>query len=129
MLKWLGFSNTTIEVEHKPRFAGSSSYNFFKLLKIGLQGWTSHSVKLLKFSTYFGFILAFLSFLAALSVLIRYIFFDFLPGWPSIIISILFSTGLILLSIGIAGIYIGKTFEQTKERPLFIIEEEININE
>lgn len=126
ILKWVGFSNTTIEVEHKPRYSGKSSYSFFKLLVMALQGWTSHSAKLLFFSTYLGFTLAIFSFLAGLSVIIRYLFFDFLPGWPSIIISILFSTGLILLSIGIVGIYIGKIFEQSKDRPLFFIEQEIN---
>ena len=129
MLKWVGFQTTTVEVEHMPRYEGKSSYNFIKLLAIGLQGWTSHSTKLLRYSTYLGLTLALLSLTAAFVVLIRYFLYDFLPGWPSIIISILGSTGLILLSIGITGIYIGKTFEQVKNRPLYIIEKEINIDE
>lgn len=129
MLKWVGFSNTTLEVEHKPRFAGESSYNFLALLRMGLQGWTSHSDKLLRISTYIGFILAAVSILAGLAIVIRYFFFSFQPGWPSLIIAILFSTGLILMSIGVAGIYIGKIFEQAKDRPLFIIEKELNLHE
>lgn len=129
MLKWIGFQSTIIEVDHKPRYAGKSTYSFMMNFAMGLQGWTSHSTKLLNYSISFGFILALLSFFAALSVVVRYLFYDFQPGWPSIIISILFSTGIILLSIGIVGIYIGKIFEQVKNRPIYVIEREININE
>jgi glycosyltransferase involved in cell wall biosynthesis len=126
MLKWLGFNSKTISVEHKPRFAGRSSYNFFKLLSMAVQGWTSHSARLLRLSIYLGIGLSLCSFLAAMAVVIKYFLYDLQPGWPSIIITVLFSTGLILLSIGVTGIYIGKVFEQSKDRPLFIIEKEIN---
>jgi dolichol-phosphate mannosyltransferase len=129
MLKWLGFRSTIIEVEHKERFSGKSNYNFKSLLKLGIQGWTSHSDKLLKFSIYLGFLLSIVSFLAAIIVIIRYLFYNLQPGWPSIIVTMLFSTGLILLSIGIVGIYIGKIFEQSKNRPIYIIDKEINFHE
>lgn len=129
MLKWVGFNTTTLAVEHKPRFAGKSTYSFTKLLKMGVQGWTSHSTKLLKFSTVLGFFLASISIFLGISIIIRYLLYDLQPGWPSIIVSILFSTGVILLSIGITGIYVGKIFEQVKDRPIFIIEKEVNINE
>lgn len=128
MLKWLGFNTTTLAVEHKPRFAGKSTYSFSKLLKMGVQGWTSHSTKLLKFSTVLGFFLASVSIFLGISIIIRYLLYDLQPGWPSIIVSILFSTGVILMSIGVAGIYIGKIFEQVKDRPIYIIEKEVNIN-
>lgn len=129
MLKWVGFNSNTINIEHKPRFAGKSSYNFIKLLAMALQGWTSHSARLLRFSVYLGISLSFCSFLAGLSIVVRYFLFNLQPGWPSIIVAILFSTGLILLSIGITGIYIGKIFNQVKDRPIYIIETEINIDE
>ena len=129
MLKWIGFPNITIEVEHMPRFSGKSSYGFRKLLSLGLQGWTSYSGRLLRLSTYLGFLLSLCSFLGGLFVFIKYLFYDLQPGWPSLIIAILFSTGLILLSIGIVGIYIGKILEQSKDRPLYIIEKEINTDE
>jgi dolichol-phosphate mannosyltransferase len=125
MFKWLGFNTTTIEVEHKPRFEGKSSYSFMKLVALGVAGWTSHSLKLLRISIYLGFTLSCFSFLAGCYVFVRYLFYDLQPGWPSLILSILFSTGLILLSIGILGIYIGKIFEQVKGRPLYIIEKEL----
>ncbi|KOF03265.1 hypothetical protein OB69_08185 [Roseivirga seohaensis subsp. aquiponti] len=126
IFKWLGFRNTTIEVEHEPRYSGKSSYKFLDLLKLGLQGWTSHSDKLLKMSVYIGFFMALFSFVSSLVILVATFIGSFQPGWPSLIVVIFFSTGLILLSIGIAGIYIGKTFDQVKDRPLFIIEEELN---
>jgi len=129
MLKWIGFSSTVVSVEHHNRFEGKSSYNFSKLLKIGIQGWTSHSDKLLKFSVYIGVLLSFISFIVGISIIIKYFFYNLQPGWPSIIVTILFSTGLILLSIGVMGLYIGKIFEQSKNRPLYIIDEEINLNE
>lgn len=126
ILKWIGFRSTYVEVEHQPRFEGKSSYNYFKLFHMALQGWTSHSDKMLKFSIYIGFFMAFLSFLLGLTIIYRYFVENLQPGWPSIIVAILFSTGLILISIGIAGIYIGKTFEQAKNRPLYIIQKELN---
>lgn len=129
VLKWLGYSNTSIKVIHNERFSGKSSYAFLKLISLGLQGWTSHSLRLLQISIYLGFFLAFGSFCLSLFILYKFLFFELQPGWPSIIIAILFSTGLILLSIGITGIYIGKTFEQTKGRPLFIEDYTVNFNE
>jgi dolichol-phosphate mannosyltransferase len=126
MLKWLGFNVAYVDVEHNPRYEGKSSYSFVKLVKLGIEGWTSHSDKLLRLSIYFGLFLSLISFILVIVILFRYLFYEFLPGWPSIIVAILFSTGLIMLSIGIMGIYIGKIFEQTKDRPIFIIEEELN---
>jgi dolichol-phosphate mannosyltransferase len=128
LLKWVGFSNTTVEVEHHVRHSGESSYGFLDLLKMGMYGWVAHSDKLLRLSAYTGFILAGLSILAGLNILARYFFFDFQPGWPSLIVAILFSTGLILMSVGVTGVYIGRIFEQTKDRPLYIIDHEINLN-
>lgn len=129
MLKWIGFSSVTIPVEHHERFEGNSSYDLLKLMKIALQGWTSHSDKLLRMSVYLGLSLALISFIAGLAIIIKYFLYDLQPGWPSMIVTILFSTGLILLSIGILGIYIGKIFEQSKGRPLYIIESELNFHE
>jgi len=126
IFKWLGFKSTTIEVEHKTRYEGQSTYTILKLLTLGLQGWTSHSDKLLKMSTYVGFFIASISFASGLAILTFWLYKPFQAGWPSLIVSIFFSTGLILISIGILGIYIGKTFEQSKNRPLYIIENKIN---
>lgn len=128
LLKWIGFKSTEVIVEHRHRIEGRSSYSFSKLLKIAIQGWTFHSDKLLRYSIYLGFGLSGLSFIAGLGVIYLYFAYGLQPGWPSLFLTILFSTGIILLSIGVTGIYIGKIFMQVKERPLYIIEEKINIH-
>ncbi|HMQ67486.1 MAG TPA: glycosyltransferase family 2 protein [Ignavibacteria bacterium] len=127
LLKWVGFSSTYVPVEHRERFEGTSTYSVSKLFLTALQGWTSYSDKLLRLSIYTGLVISILSFLASLFIAVSYFLLKYQPGWPSIIVAILFSTGLILMSIGIAGIYIGKIFEQTKDRPLYIIEKKINL--
>ena len=129
VLRWLGFKHTYILVEHNKRFEGVSSYSFSRLLSHALNGITSQSDKLLRLNATLGLSLSFLSFLGAITIVIFYFIYGFLSGWASLIITILFSTGVILTSIGIIGIYIGKLFEQAKNRPRYIIDERINFNE
>jgi len=128
IIKWLGFSTTEMEVEHDIRFEGKSSYSFFSLLKLALDGIISHSERLLKISIYTGFIFAFIGFTSIIYIVIQYFNYGFQSGWASLIVSIIFSTGLILISLGIVGIYLGKTFEQTKSRPLYIIDKKVNMD-
>jgi len=127
LLKWIGFRSTEVIVEHEQRAGGKSTYSFARLLKIAIQGWTFHSDRLLRYSIYFGFGLSGLSFLSGLLIIYRYFAHGFLPGWPSLFLTVLFSTGVLLISIGITGIYIGKIFIQVKDRPLYIIEEKVHI--
>lgn len=127
LLKWVGFRSTYVSVEHRERYEGTSTYSLSKLFVTAIQGWTSYSDKLLRLSIYSGLIISFLSLLAGMSIVLSYFLLKYQPGWPSLIVAILFSTGLILMSIGITGIYIGKIFEQTKERPLYIIDEKLNL--
>jgi len=129
MLKWVGFKHVYLTVEHRERAEGQSSYTFGKLLKMALQGWTSYSDKLLKLSAYIGFFFSSVAFLAALMIVFMYFYHGFQSGWASIFVLILFSSGLILMSIGVAGVYIGKTFEQSKDRPLYIIDQRVNIED
>ena len=126
ILKWIGFKHTVIEIEHAERFEGASSYNYYKLIKLALVGIISHSTKLLKASIVIGFILSFFSFLFGIFIFIKYLYYELQPGWTSIILTIFFSTGLILVSIGVLGIYIGKIFEQIKDRPLYIVDKILN---
>jgi glycosyltransferase involved in cell wall biosynthesis len=128
LFKWLGYKSTFIVVDHKERHEGSSSYTFSKLFTIALQGLTTHSNKLLRLSIVSGFALSILSFLGILTLIVLYLRIDFLAGWPSLVAIILFSTGLIQISVGIAGIYIGKIFDQVKDRPLFVVRKSINLD-
>lgn len=129
LLKWVGFKNTTVLVEHAERYSGKSTYNFFTLLKIALQGFTSFSNRLLYFSIFLGIIFSALSFISICIIVLLYFIQGFQSGWASLISSIFLCTGVILVNIGILGLYIGKTFNQTKNRPLYIIEKKLNYHE
>ncbi len=126
VLRWLGFSHTYVDIEHKARFEGKSSYTFKKLMTHALNGITSQSDKLLRLNVKVGIFLSLMSFLAILVIIILYFTNGFMSGWASLITVILFSTGVILTSIGISGIYIGKTFEQVKNRPKYLIDKFLN---
>jgi dolichol-phosphate mannosyltransferase len=127
VLRWLGFNSCFISIEHKERFAGKSSYNFSKLLAHALDGITSQSDKLLKMFIKLGIFISAISFLSILTIVFMYFSRGFMSGWTSIIITILFSTGIILTGIGVLGIYLGKTFEQTKNRPKYLVDEKLNL--
>ncbi len=129
ILKWLGFKQTYVPVEHRERAEGVSSYSLLKLVQLAIQGWTSHSDKLLRLSIYLGFLFSATAFIAIVIIVLLYYLKGFQSGWASLITFNLLSTGLILSSIGIAGIYIGKIFEQSKNRPLYIIDKKVNITD
>lgn len=131
ILKWLGFNSTIIKIKHKDRFSGQSTYTFSKLVDLALQGLINHTDNLLKFIIYLGFLISIISIFSGSLIIIRYLFGYMDIAWTNIIVSIvvaiLFSTGLILASIGVVGIYIGKIFSQSKKRPLFIVDRKLNI--
>lgn len=126
VLNWIGLKSAFINIEHEKRFEGTSSYNLKKLIIHAIDGITSQSDKLLQLTALLGFILSSISFLSIIVIIIRYLYSPFQAGWASIVVLILLMSGLIILSIGICGIYIGKIFEQTKNRPLYIVENKLN---
>lgn len=120
----LGFPSAEVEMQRHTRIAGLSNYNFRKLLSLATSIIVSYSDKPLLLSMILGLILAGLSFLAAVSIFIFHLN-DLVEvsGWSSVIISIFFSTGLILTNIGVLGLYLGQISLETKRRPLYIIHE------
>ena len=122
IFSWLGFKRGFIDIEHQPRFEGKSSYNLRKLIHHAINGVISQSDKLLRWSITAGFIMFCASLLGVLYIVIKSFYHQFEVGWPSLVVLILFTTGIILFMLGITGIYIGKIFEQVKDRPLYIIE-------
>lgn len=119
---WIGFNQKKIYVE-KTKNDNFTSYNVVKRIKLAFEAITSFSHFPLYLVSLFGVIISFISFLFILFMLIRKIIHpdSIILGYTSIIISIFFSTGLILVGIGVLGIYLGKTFKEVKNRPLFII--------
>jgi len=122
MIDWMGFPAAKIEVEHGSRFAGESSYTFGKLVSLATDTIIAYSDKPLRMSVRFGFSIAAISMFAGLALLTYSMFSDIVvSGWSSLIISLYFLGGIIIANLGIIGIYLGKTFDETKKRPLYII--------
>jgi len=125
---WVGFQQVGIEYERDKRFAGKTKYPIKKMMKFALDGILSFSQKPLKIALNIGFISIFLGFAMIIYVFIGKIFFPAITmsGWASILIAVVFFGGIQLFTIGIIGEYIGRIYDETKNRPLYIIEEEIN---
>ena len=120
----LGFNRTDIDVEHALREEGKSSYTFSKLINLAIDGIVSQSNKPLKLSIKFGFIVSFGAFLYALWLTIRYLMYGIsVEGWTSVMVSMYLIAGLLFLNLGFLGLYIGKIFDETKNRPLYIVDE------
>ena len=127
ILGWLGFRTAVVPVEHQPRHSGRSTYTFRRLLRHALEGITSQSTLLLKFAVGVGFTYCCAALLGMIYLLIGYFLHGFRAGWASTIVLLLASTGLILMAIGILGIYIGNIFEQVRNRPLYLVQDRINL--
>lgn len=124
---WVGFNSVAIEVEHAERNSGSSSYSFSKLLSLAFNTIISFSNKPLKLFVKFGVTLSFFSFIFGTYIIYEYFNSKIkVSGYSSLMVSIWFLSGIIITTIGLVGIYIGKVFDQTKGRKPFIIEKIIN---
>ncbi len=122
MIDWMGFPAATIEIEHGNRYAGESTYTFRKLLALATDTIIAYSDKPLRMSIKLGFTIAALAFTVGIGLLVYAIFFDTpIMGWSSLIVSLYFLGGIIIANLGILGIYLAKTFDETKKRPLYII--------
>lgn len=126
----VGLNQSAIEVSQRQRFAGTSKFNFQRKMKLAFDAIFDFSELPLKMAVKLGFCLIVLSILSLLGILITRIFFiKFQIGWPSIIITILGATGILLFFIGILAIYIGRIYKEVKARPLYSIKQLTNINE
>lgn len=123
----IGFKTTTVFYDRAPRFAGTSKYPLKKMLSLALDGITSFSVTPLRVITSLGFVVFFASILMSAWIFFRATFADAtVPGWASVVLPIYFIGGVQILCIGIIGEYIGKIYYEAKQRPRYIIEEEID---
>lgn len=123
LVKWMGFRQFAIDYEPGDRLNGKSKYTFKKMRKLALQGITSFSTRPLHTAIYLGFIFSFASLLL---LYVPYVIYSLVSGhavsgWASVIMTIVFFGGLQLIIMGIIGIYIGKMFMQTKNRPNYIV--------
>ena len=125
-LNWLGFRQTTIDVEHNERFEGKSSYNMRKRINMAFDILTSQSEKILYLAVKFGMIMALLSFIIIIGLIVNYFTANVSTGWTSIIATLCLVGGIIITVIGIVGIYVGNIFMQVKHRPLYVIRQILN---
>jgi dolichol-phosphate mannosyltransferase len=123
-ISWIGFKQTYVEYERDERHSGKTGYTYRKMIRFALDGITSFSNAPLKVATIAGFIVSGIAFLLILYTLYsKFITKDYLPGWPSLMISVLFIGGIQLLGIGIIGEYISRINTNVRKRPLYIINE------
>jgi len=128
MINWLGFKSISIEINHKERKSGKSSYNINRKIKLAINGILSFSDKPLRITIKIGILLSVAAFFFILyKVFEAMLMGTTAMGWSSLIAAIGFSTGLIISVIGIVGLYVGSIFKEVKGRPTYICSEKINI--
>jgi glycosyltransferase involved in cell wall biosynthesis len=128
LVKWVGFKQTSIYIEHSRRTIGKTSYSFRKTLNLALDVMLAFSDRPLRMIVKLGVYVSLLSVLYTIITLIRYLAGDIkVMGYTSLIISVWFFSGIIILILGIVGLYIGKTYEKVKDRPQYIIKNKLNL--
>lgn len=124
LFTWIGFNKKEITFDQSDRIAGKTSWHFRGLLKLATEGITSFSTAPLRISTLLGVLVSISSFIYMLYVLLKTIIYgEVVQGYPTLIILVLFLGGVQLLSIGVIGEYIGRTFNETKRRPPYVAKE------
>ena len=129
MVPLIGYRYSIVEYERHERFAGESKYPLRKMIAFALDGITSLSIKPIRIISGLGFTICFISILALLYSFIVKFFGETVTGWTSLTLSIWILGGIQLLSLGVIGEYIGKIYNETKQRPRFIIADKLINNE
>ncbi len=122
LLNWTGFPTATIHTQHDERHDGRSTYTLAKLWRLASDTIIAYSEKPLRISVRLGFALALLAFCYGVYIVLRAAFYSSpITGWASLIASIYFIGGVIIAILGVIGIYLGKTFDEARKRPLYIV--------
>ncbi|MDQ6887316.1 MAG: glycosyltransferase family 2 protein [Gemmatimonadota bacterium] len=122
LMTWLGFRVGSVDVVHAERFAGSTSYDYRKLVRLAVDTIIAYSDKPLRLAIRLGFAMAALSLAAGIFFLVRALTHRIpVSGWASLIVSLYFIGGIVVGLLGMLGLYIGKMFDETKRRPLYIV--------
>jgi dolichol-phosphate mannosyltransferase len=125
ILYWLGFNHATVDFDWAERHAGRSAYGPRELLRHAIDGLVFQTTVLLRWIVYAGFALAAAGALLACYFVIVHIGGSTPPGWTSLATLVLLMSGFMIMSTGVIGLYVGKTFEQVKQRPLYVVDEQI----
>ncbi len=123
MFPLVGFKSTSVYYERNERIAGESHYPLSKMLGLAFDGITSLSIKPIRIITGFGLFVAFISLVLIIYSIVQHFLGNTLSGWTSTMIAVCFIGGIQLISLGVIGEYVGKTYMETKARPRYIISE------
>ncbi len=123
LFAWVGFPSVAVPYDRAPRFAGRTSFNYWKLWNFALEGITSFTVMPLKVSTYLGLAVALVAAVFGAQLILRTLIYgNPVHGYPSLMTVVLFLGGVQLVTLGVIGEYLGRIFNETKQRPLYLIE-------
>lgn len=123
LFAWVGYKQTAVLYRRDPRFAGDTKWNYWRLWNFALDGITSFTVAPLKVASYVGMLIAVGAFAYGAFVIVRTLLFgDPVAGYPSLMVMVLFLGGVQLMALGVIGEYLGRMFEETKQRPLYLVQ-------
>lgn len=121
LINWMGFKQVCIPYQAAPRHSGRSKYTVAKMTRLALDGITAFSSRPLRISFYIGLVISFIAFSYAVYACIVFMIGKTVPGWTSILLTLLFLGGIQLISIGILGEYLARVFHEVKGRPLYFV--------
>ncbi|WP_158984703.1 glycosyltransferase family 2 protein [Lysobacter panacisoli] len=120
---WVGYNRVAIPYHREPRAAGRSAFNFWRLWNLALEGITSFSTVPLRLATYLGLLTAMVAFVYGVVIIVKALFWgDRVAGWPTMMSVILFLGGVQLIALGLIGEYLGRLYEESKQRPLYLVD-------
>ena len=120
---WVGFNRVSLPYRREPRLAGRSKFNTWRLWNFALEGITSFSTAPLRLATYLGVVTALVAFAYGLWIILKALFWgDPVAGWPTMMSVILFLGGVQLMALGLIGEYLGRLYEESKQRPLYLVD-------
>jgi glycosyltransferase involved in cell wall biosynthesis len=123
LFAWIGYPQVAVYYNRSPRYAGKTKWNYWRLWNFALEGITSFSIAPLKIATYVGVFISFCAFLFALFIIYKTILFgDPVKGYPSLMVVTLFLGGIQLIVLGVIGEYLGRMFNESKRRPLYLVD-------
>lgn len=122
ILRWLGFHGGSVDYTHAERFAGKSSYSWKALIKHAVDGLFFQTTVFLRWIVFTGMLFSISGVVFAIYLVFQYFVRDIAEGWTSLATLILVSTGALMISLGVVGLYVGKIFDQTRQRPLYLID-------
>ena len=124
LFAWIGYPQKAIPYERDARYGGKTKWSYVGLWNFAIEGITSFSTIPLKVATYLGVITAFTAFIFGMFIVVKTIFFgNPVPGYPSLLVVVLFLGGVQLIALGVIGEYLGRMFDETKGRPLYFLKD------